>query len=116
MSDQYLYRCKNCGFRVSTDDAGCECTMSGIAYLYKCENCKKLFQLWQSVDLLFKAKFNEVEIPKFWYGDGCDVEVKNDCPICKATGSLKKWKPADGCPECGEDILLDLSFGVIHTD
>lgn len=38
MSNQYLYRCKKCDFRVYTDDDGCECTMSGMAFLYKTES------------------------------------------------------------------------------
>lgn len=118
MSNQYLYRCKECDFSLYTDDSGCECTFSGISYLYLCQDCKSLFKLWQSIHELLN-EHNQEAHSKIWFSSENNfskVEVSDICPKCHSSHALTQWTPANGCPKCGGMMRLDTDAPMIHTD
>ena len=135
MATQYPFQCKSCGFHLYTDHEGTDATNGGCSYLYTCDKCnsfvektidkygKKLLYWIDAIsnktlyDSIFDDFF-EIESEK---GEELFItksKLANDeeCPVCKNTGSLKRWNPIKyKCPKCKNGEMIQLP-GIMFTD
>ena len=77
MATYHRYRCIECGYEHTGNDAGFDGIMAGLVVDFRCDHCKEI------VSVLMRE-------PMFWV----------DCPNCKQRVT-RNWNPIDGCcPKC----------------
>ena len=86
MATWYLYRCKECGYEVTTSHSGRYALMSGWYQNYLCPKCKEIVSI--------KTDTNNT--------------TKNTptCPDC-GSETVTRWTPKQGkCPKCNGKMEL----------
>ena len=101
------YKCRHCGYEITTSPRFYYRIMSGYNVTRKCSECKSIIH--EHVDDFEVPHFKYIEQFLEWI-DNENFRVKYGfCPDCKKRARLTLWSPTTNrCPKCRHALTLSL--------
>ena len=109
-----LYKCRNCGFEITTSSRFHYRLMYGYNVTRKCTACKSIIH--EHVDIFDVPHFENVEQFLEWI-ENEDFRVRyRVCPECHNRTRLTLWSPTTNrCPKCRHSLSLELK-NIMNVD